>query len=139
AILTAADTILRGDCDAAVGGGVECMSRAPYWLPAMRWGARLNDANAIDVLVASITDPFDGVHMGVTAENIAREWEISRQDQDAWAVESHKRAVSAMKEGRFADQIVPFELKTKGGPTQFVSDESPRPDVTADSLARLRP
>ena len=139
AILTAADSILRGDCDAAIGGGVESMSRAPYWLPAMRWGARLNDAKAIDTLVASITDPFDDVHMGITAENIAQEWAISRGDQDAWAVESHKRAISAMNEGRFTDQIVPVELKSKGGTTQFVTDESPRSDATVEALARLKP
>ena len=139
AILTAADAILRGDCDAAIGGGVESMSRAPYWLPAMRWGARLNDAKAVDTLVAAITDPFDDVHMGITAENIARQWAISRQDQDAWAVESHQRAVAAIREARFTDQVVPFELKSKAGTTQFVTDESPRADATVDGLARLKP
>jgi acetyl-CoA C-acetyltransferase len=139
AIVTAADSILRGDCDAAIGGGVESMSRAPYWLPAMRWGARLNDASAVDTLVAAITDPFDGVHMGITAENIAREWAVSREDQDAWAVESHKRAVSAIREGRFTDQIVPFEFKSKSGTTQFVTDESPRADATPEALGRLKP
>lgn len=139
AILTAADSILHGDCDAAIGGGVESMSRAPYWLPALRWGARLNDAKAVDTLVGALTDPFEEVHMGVTAENVAREWAISREDQDAWAVESHRRAVAAMREGRFTDQIVPFELKTKNGTTQFVTDESPRADTTLESLARLRP
>lgn len=139
AIVTAADAIYRGDCDAAIGGGVESMSRAPYWLPAMRWGARLNDAKAVDVLVSSITDPFENGHMGLTAENIAREWNISREDQDACALESHKRAVAAAQEGRFKDQIVPFELKTKAGTTQFVTDESPRADVTLESLAKLKP
>lgn len=139
AILTAADAILHGSCDAAIGGGVESMSRAPYWLPAMRWGARLNDAKAVDTLVAAITDPFEEVHMGITAENIAREWGVSRQDQDAWSVESHARAVAAIRNGRFADQIVPFELKAKSGTTQFVTDESPRADATIESLARLKP
>jgi acetyl-CoA C-acetyltransferase len=139
AILTAADAILRGDCDAAIGGGVESMSRAPYWLPAMRWGARLNDAKAVDALVAAITDPFDEVHMGVTAENVARKWSISRQDQDEWAVESHRRAVAAINAGRFTDQVVPFELKSKAGTTQFVTDESPRSDATIENLARLKP
>ena len=139
AILTAAETILSGDCDAAIGGGAESMSRAPYWLPAMRWGARLNDAQAIDTLVASITDPFENVHMGVTAENVARQWAISRADQDAWAVESHKRAISAINEGRFTTQVVPIELKSKGGTTQFVTDESPRADATVEALARLKP
>jgi len=139
AIVTAADSILHGDCDAAIGGGAESMSRAPYWLPAMRWGARLNDANAVDTLVAALTDPMEEVHMGVTAENIAREWAISREDQDAWAVKSHKRAVAAIRDGRFTDQIVPFELKTKSGTTQFITDESPRADATIESLARLKP
>jgi acetyl-CoA C-acetyltransferase len=139
AILTAAGAILNGDCDAAIGGGVESMSRAPYWLPAMRWGARLNDAKALDALVGSVTDPFEDVHMGVTAENIAREWAISREDQDAWAVESHKRAIYATRQGRFTHQIVPFELKSKNGATQFVTDESPRPDATVEALAKLKP
>jgi acetyl-CoA C-acetyltransferase len=139
AILTAAESILYSDCNAAIGGGVESMSRAPYWLPSMRWGARLNDAAAVDTLVSAITDPFEGVHMGVTAENIAREWAISREDQDAWAVESHKRAVAAAKEGRFTGQIVPFELKSKAGTTQFVTDESPRADASVEGLAKLRP
>jgi acetyl-CoA C-acetyltransferase len=139
AILTAADAILRGDCDVAIGGGAECMSRSPYWLPAMRWGARLNDSKAIDVLVAAVTDPFDEVHMGITAENVARKWSISRADQDAWAVESHKRAIAAANSGGFADQIVPVELKSKGGVTQFVSDESPRAEATIENLARLKP
>jgi len=139
AILTAADSIVHGGCDAAIGGGVESMSRAPYWLPAMRWGARLNDAKAVDTLVAAITYPFDDVHMGITAENIAHEWTISRDDQDAWAVESHKRAVAAIRDGRFSGQIVPYELKSKGATTQFIADESPRADATLESLARLKP
>lgn len=139
AILTAADSILHGDCDAAIGGGVESMSQASYLLPAMRWGARLNDAKAIDMLVGTLTDPFEEAHMGVTAENVAREWAISREDQDAWAIESHKRAVAAIRDGRFTEQIVPFELKTKNGTTQFLVDESPRADASIESLARLRP
>ncbi len=139
AILTAAESILSGHCDAAVGGGAESMSRAPYWLPAMRWGARLSDATAVDTLVAALTDPFENAHMGATAENVAREWGISRADQDAWAVESHKRAVAGIREGRFAGQIVPFELKSKAGTTQFVGDESPRADATLENLAKLKP
>jgi acetyl-CoA C-acetyltransferase len=139
AILTAADSIMHGSCDAAIGGGAESMSRAPYWLPTMRWGARLNDARAVDSLVAVLTDPFEDVHMGITAENIAREWNISREDQDAWSVESHKRAIAAIRDGRFIDQVIPFELKNKSGTNQFVTDESPRTDVTIESLARLKP
>ena len=139
AILTAAAAIQHGDADAAVGGGAESMSRAPYWLPSMRWGARLNDATAVDVLVGAVTDPFEEVHMGITAENIARRFEISREDQDALAVESHRRAIAAIKEGRFVGQIVPFELKVKGGTTQFATDESPRADATLENLAKLKP
>ena len=139
AILTAADGIVHGDTDAAIGGGAESMSRAPYWLPSMRWGARLNDASAIDALVAALTDPFDEVHMGVTAENVAHKWGISRQDQDELAVESHRRAVSAMQSGKFQSQIVPIELKSKNGPVMFSTDEQPRSDATLENLARLKP
>lgn len=139
AILTASEAISHGHCDAAIGGGAESMSRAPYWLPTMRWGARLNDATAIDALVAAITDPFEQVHMGITAENIARKWQVSRQEQDELAVESHRRAVTAIQNGRFYDQIIPIELKSKNGTTQFVTDESPRSDATPENLARLKP
>jgi acetyl-CoA C-acetyltransferase len=139
AIITASDIIYRGQCDTAVAGGVECMSRAPYWMPSLRWGARLNDANAVDVLVASITDPFESVHMGITAENIARKFGVSREAQDCLAVESHKRALAAIQAGRFAEQIVPIEIKVKGGVTQFAQDESPRADATRESLGKLKP
>jgi len=139
AILTAAESISSGECEAAVAGGVESMSRAPYWLPAMRWGARLNDASAVDTLVAAITDPFANIHMGVTAENIAREWQISRHDQDQWAAESHRRASKAIQDGRFAEQIIPVELKSKSGPVQYATDESPRADATVESLGKLKP
>ncbi len=139
AILTAAAAIVHGDTDAAIGGGAESMSRAPYWLPAMRWGARLNDATAIDALVAAVTDPFDEVHMGITAENVARKWGISRQDQDELAVESHRRAMEAINTGKFKTQIVPIELKTKNGPVFFMTDEQPRSDATKENLAKLKP
>ena len=139
AILTAAQTIVHGDADAAVGGGAECMSRAPYWLNSMRWGARLNDSVAVDVLVGAVTDPFDGVHMGVTAENIARKWGISREEQDELAVESHRRAIDAMQNGKFKGQIIPIEIKVKGGTAQFMTDESPRSDATLENLAKLKP
>ncbi|HUH61541.1 MAG TPA: beta-ketothiolase BktB [Terracidiphilus sp.] len=139
AILTAAETIAHADAEAAIAGGAESMSRAPYWLPAMRWGARLNDANAVDVLVGALTDPFDGIHMALTAETVARRWGITREDQDALAVESHRRAIGAIQEGKFADQIVPIELKTKNGTTPFATDESPRADTNLESLAKLKP
>jgi acetyl-CoA C-acetyltransferase len=139
AILTAAQSICHGDADAAIGGGSESMSRAPYWLNSLRWGARLNDAIAVDVLVGALTDPFDEVHMGVTAENVARKWGISRVEQDELAVESHRRAIDAIKTGKFQEQIVPIELKVKGGTTQFNTDESPRGDATLENLAKLKP
>ena len=139
AIVTAAGMIARGDCDTAVGGGVESMSRAPYWLSSMRWGARMNDAPAVDVLVAALTDPFDEVHMGVTAENVARKWGITREDQDALAVESHRRANCAILTARFKGQIVPIELKSRKGSTWFDTDESPRSDATMENLAKLKP
>lgn len=139
AILTASEAIVHGDTDAAIAGGAESMSRAPYWLTAMRWGARLNDVPAIDALVAAVTDPFDEVHMGVTAENVARKWEISREDQDELAAESHRRAMGAIQAGKFRSQIIPIELKTKNGPVQFMTDEQPRADATQENLARLKP
>ncbi|HTW82397.1 MAG TPA: beta-ketothiolase BktB [Terracidiphilus sp.] len=139
AIVSAALTIARGDADAAIGGGVESMSRAPYWLNSMRWGARMNDTTAVDVLVAALTDPFDQVHMGLTAENVARKWGITRADQDELAVLSHRRALSAIRDGKFKSQIVPIELKTKSGTTSFDTDESPRADATMENLARLKP
>jgi len=140
AIITAAEAIGHGDCDAAIGGGAECMSRAPYWLSAMRWGARLNDSKAVDVLVAALTDPFDQVHMGVTAEHIAAKWHISREEQDRLAVESHRRAVAAIREGRFKEQIVPIEIKNgKKQIEPFTVDESPRADSNLEALAKLKP
>ena len=131
--------IVHGDADAAIGGGVESMSRAPYWLDSMRWGARMNNVQAVDVLVGALTDPFDEVHMGMTAENIARKWGITREDQDELAVESHRRALCAIKTGRFKSQIVPVELKTRKGTTCFDTDESPREDATMENLAKLKP
>ena len=139
AILTAAETITRGDTDAAIGGGAESMSRAPYWLPSMRWGSRLNDAAAVDVLVAALTDPFEEIHMAITAENVARRWGISREEQDQLAFESHRRAVSAIQTGRFKGQIIPVELKTRGGTSLFDTDESPRADATLERLTKLKP
>jgi acetyl-CoA C-acetyltransferase len=139
AILLAAVEVAHGDAVAAVAGGAESMSRAPYWLPAMRWGARLNDASAIDILVGALTDPFEGIHMGVTAEQVARRYNVTRQAQDELAVESHRRALDAIQTGKFTDQIVPIEIKIKGGTTLFATDESPRADARLESLAKLKP
>ncbi|MFQ5936997.1 MAG: beta-ketoacyl synthase N-terminal-like domain-containing protein, partial [Acidiferrobacterales bacterium] len=112
AIVSAAQTIVLGDADAAVAGGAESMSRAVYWAPGARWGQRMGDGKLVDAMVGGLTDPFDDYHMGITAENVAAKWDISRTDQDALAVESHRRAVVAIDEGRFTDQILPVELKT---------------------------
>jgi len=115
------------------------MSRAPYWLPNMRWGARMNDTTVLDAMVGALTDPFEGVHMGVTAEHVAQKWSITRQAQDELAVESHRRALDAIQSGKFTEQIVPIEIKIKGGTTLFATDESPRPDATLENLAKLKP
>lgn len=139
AIVSAAQTILLGDTDVAVAGGAESMSRSQYWLSGLRWGQRMNNATAVDVMVGALTDPFDEVHMGITAENIARKWGISREDQDALAAESHRRAMNAIQQCRFKDQILAVELKSKDGTTMFTTDEGPRSDATLEKLAKLKP
>lgn len=138
AIVSATQTILLGDTDAAVAGGAESMSRGGYLLPALRWGQRMNDGGTVDMMVGALTDPFDTVHMGITAENVAAKWSISRNDQDAFAVESHRRAINAIKSGYFKQQILPIELKTRKGTTVFDTDEHPREDISLESLAKLR-
>jgi len=138
AIVSASQSILLGDVDAAVAGGAESMSRGAYANVTQRWGARMGDAKDIDMMVGALTDPFDTIHMGVTAENVANKCGISRADQDAFAVESHKRAANAIAKGYFKDQILPIELKSKKGPIQFDTDEHVRGDVTAEGLGKLR-
>jgi acetyl-CoA C-acetyltransferase len=138
AIVTASQYILLGDIDAAVAGGAESMSRAAYADVTQRWGARMGDAKSIDMMVGALTDPFDTVHMGVTAENVAKKCEITREQQDAFAAESHRRASAAVAEGRFKSQILPIELKSRKGPTQFDTDEHVRGDVSAESMAKLK-
>ena len=139
AIINASNYILLGEADATVGGGTECMSRGNYWLPTMRWGQRMWDGQVIDAVVAALSDPFEGTHMGVTAENVAEKWGISREDQDALAVESHRRAAAATEQGRFKDQIVPIELKTRKGTVIFDKDEHIRPDASIEGMAKLKP
>jgi len=139
AIITAAQSIMLGETKAAVAGGAENMSRSPYLVPAMRWGARMNDATMIDVMVGALSDPFDDVHMGVTAENVAKKWHVSREDQDKFAAESHRRAANAIDKGYFKGQIVPVEIKIKGGTAPFEIDETVRRDSTAEKLGRLKP
>jgi acetyl-CoA C-acetyltransferase len=138
AIVTAAQMIKLGDADIAIGAGAESMSRGAYSLPTQRWGARMGNAEIMDMMVGALTDPFDTVHMGITAENVAAKWGVSRQQQDEMAVESNRRAIAAIQNGYFKDQILPIELKTKKGPVQFDTDEHPRADATLESMAKLR-
>ncbi|SDW16744.1 acetyl-CoA C-acyltransferase family protein [Nitrosomonas communis] len=137
AILSAAHLILFGDTEVAVAGGVESMSRAGYLLPALRWGQRMKDSQAVDMMIGALTDPFDQVHMGVTAENIAKKWRISREEQDQVAMESHRRAIAAIKQGYFKTQILPIEIPSREGMTLFDTDEHPREQVNLEKLAGL--
>jgi acetyl-CoA C-acetyltransferase len=139
AIVSAAQAIALGDCDAAVAGGAESMSRGQYWLPGMRWGQRMQDGVVVDAMVGALTDPFDDCHMGVTAENVAGDYGVSRADQDALAAESHRRAAAAADAGYFKEQITPVEVKGKKGTVTVDNDEHIRPGVTTDDLAKLRP
>ena len=139
AILTAANSIRAGDADVAVAGGVESMSRAPYQLPAARWGQKMGDTPVLDTMLGALNDPFNRVHMGITAENVAQSHQISREQQDALAVESHRRASRATREGRFRDQILGIEVKTRKGTAMFNEDEHVRHDAKAEDLAGLRP
>jgi acetyl-CoA C-acetyltransferase len=138
AIVTGAHYILLGDTDAAVGGGAESMSRAAYASLTQRWGARMSDSKMIDMMVGALTDPFDVVHMGVTAEAIATKYGITRAEQDALAVESHKRAAAAIAAGHFKSQILPIELKSKKGPIQFDTDEHVRADSSLEGMGKLK-
>jgi acetyl-CoA C-acetyltransferase len=137
-IVTTAQNILLGDCDYGVGGGVEVMSRGGYLSPAMRTGARMGDTKLIDMMVATLTDPFGVGHMGITAENLATKWVITREEQDAFAVESHRRAAAAISEGRFKAQIVPITRHTKKGDIVFDTDEHVKPDTTLETLAKMK-
>ena len=139
AIVTAANAIQLGDADIAVGGGVETMSRAPYSTQAARWGARMGDFKMMDMMVGALSDPFGAGHMGITAENIAEQFSISRAEQDAFAAESQRRAVAAIAAGHFKSQIVPVEIKGRKGVTLFDTDEHPKAETTVDTLARLKP
>lgn len=139
AIVTTAQNIMLGDCDYGIGGGVEVMSRGGYLSPAMRSGARMGDTSMIDMMVATLNDPFGVGHMGITAENLAEKWGISREEQDAFAVESHARATRAIEEGRFKSQIVPITLETRKGPVVIDKDEHVKPGTTLESLAKMRP
>ena len=139
AIVSASQSILLGDTDIAMGAGAESMSRAAYLAQGMRWGARMGDSAMIDMMLAALHDPFNNIHMGETAENLAESHQITRAQQDGLAVESHRRAARAIKEGRFKDQILPIRLKTRKGETVFDTDEHVRADATAEDLGKLRP
>ena len=138
-IVTTAQNILLGDCDYGIGGGVEVMSRGGYLSTAMRSGARMGDTKMIDLMVDALTDPFGVGHMGITAENLVAKWNISREEQDALAVESHRRAAAAIAEGRFKDQIVPIVKQTRKGEVTIDTDEHVRPDTTLETLAKMKP
>lgn len=139
AIVSAANAIQLGDTDVAVGGGVETMSRAPYAMQTARWGVRMGDTSMIDMMVGALSDPFGAGHMGVTAENVAEKYAISREAQDAFALESQRRASAAIAAGHFTSQIVPIEIKTRKGVVLFDTDEYPKADTTLESLAKLKP
>jgi acetyl-CoA C-acetyltransferase len=139
AVVSAAQSIKLGDCDVAVAGGVESMSRAPFQAPSFRWGTKMGSAPIVDVLDNALRDPFHRVLMGVTAENVAERHGISRDDQDALALESHRRASTASKAGYFKDQILGIEIKSRKGAVVFDADEHVRHDAGADDFKTLRP
>ncbi|MDQ3196722.1 MAG: acetyl-CoA C-acyltransferase family protein [Burkholderiales bacterium] len=138
AIVSASQHIMLGDTDCAVAGGAESMSRGGYLLPNLRWGQRMNSGTTVDMMVGALTDPFDTIHMGITAENVAAKCGLKREEQDAFAVESHKRAAQAQEKGYFKDQILPIEIKSKKGSTFFDSDEHVRGESTIEGMAKLR-
>ncbi len=139
AIISAAQSIMLGDCEIAVGAGAEVMSRAPYFLPAARWGQKMGDAVAQDGLIGALTDPFQAIHMGVTAENVAARYGISREEQDALAFVSQKRAANAIAQGYFKDQIVPVDVLVRRKLVSFNTDEFVRADAAADDFGKLKP
>ena len=139
AIVNASQSILLGDTDIAIGGGAENMSRAPFASLNMRWGARMGDTKMVDMMIGALHDPFHAIHMGVTAENIAAKWGISRDEQDAIAVESHNRAQRATEAGYFKDQIMPVMLKSKKGDVAYATDEHFRANCSLADMAKLKP
>lgn len=139
AIISAAQALQLGDAEIAIGAGAESMSRAPYIAPAQRWGARMGDSAMLDMMTGALSDPFDKIHMGVTAENVAQKYSISRAEQDALALVSHQRAEAAIKAGHFAQQIVPVVQKGRKGDVVFQVDEHVRVGATADNFSSLRP
>ncbi len=139
AVVSVAQHLMLGDCDFALAGGAEAMSRSPHATQALRSGVKMGDATMIDMMIGALSDPFESMHMGVTAENVAADGQITREDQDAIALDSQKRAGVAIAEGRFASQIAPIEVKVKRDMVAFDTDEHPKPSTTAETLAGLRP
>lgn len=139
AILTAASYIQLGDTDCVVGGGGEAMSRVPYWIPSGRWGQRMGDGTMVDAMVGALTDPFDRCHMGITAENVAARWGISRDAQDRLAMESHRRASRAIDNGYFREQILPIEVKGRKGSVVVDTDQGPRREIDPAKMAAMKP
>jgi acetyl-CoA C-acetyltransferase len=139
AIISASQQIELGVCDAAVAGGAESMSRAQYWMPSARFGQRMGDGEILDAMVGALTCPFEDTHMGITAENVAEKWGISREDQDELAVLSHNRAEAAINAGRFKDQILPINVKVKRENVPFDTDEHTRHNCTLADMQKLRP
>ena len=139
AIVSAAQAILLGDCDVAIGAGAESMSRGAYLVTSNRWGARMGDVKMLDYVLGALQDPRLHIHMGITAENVAARHEISREQQDAYATQSQQRAAAAIEAGRFKEQIVPVEIKTRKGVVLFDTDEGVKPDTSVEALSKMKP
>ena len=139
ALVSAVQLLRLGDAQAVAAGGAESMSLAPYWLPKARFGARMGNAEMVDAMVGALTCPFDDTHMGITAENIAEKWNVSREDQDAYALESHRRAAAAQAGGYFDEQIIPIEVKSRKGSEWFKLDEHIRANATEQDFSKLKP
>ena len=141
AVQLAVQAVLCGDAEVVVAGGAENMSQAPYILPNQRWGSRMGNATVVDTMLRDgLTDGSEDYHMGITAENVAEQYGITREDQDSFALQSQKRAVAAVEAGRFKEEIVPVEIpQRRGEPLVFATDEFPRKDVSLEGLSKLRP
>lgn len=138
AVISAAQSVLLGDCDVAVAGGAENMSRAPHTSGALRWGTRMGEVGFTDMMTGALTDPFNTIHMGVTAENVAGRYAVSREEQDALALQSHRRAAHATEAGYFREQILPIKLQSRKGEIAFDKDEHTRGNTTLEDLAAMR-
>ena len=138
AVVSAAQTIMLGDAEVAIAGGAENMSRAPFAAPWLRQGVKMGDTKFVDMMLGALTDPFHGIHMGITAENVAAKWQITRDDQDRFAMESQRRAAHAIAAGRFKDQILPFEVRKGRDMVSFDTDEHVKADTDMATLGGLR-